>query len=552
MKKFNFFMSLKDALPYTGVSRLRRAGPTGGAFAEKEELRMTVRLGLFCALVLPLCSCASHRSVSPTRANVPAAAPQEAAPSAVSAELEQAQALMVASKWAQADALLTDLVSAKNFQQLSLSEQHGARVLAAGAALQLREPERALSLIQAACAMSNADSRDWFIRTHAAVAASDSKDALLALTVLAQRWPQQLARTQNTELIEFAMSALDKLDSESERYQLLSALHRVVFVAEPAGASEWWREFALLQLARGERASALQALARVTDPYVVVSIRADKRFDPLRAALGEGLTVPAAAQRSIQDAVRTTQLNPSLLQPMSRLADLLVASLRFQQALQVTDAAIERQDAQGSEAWSDYEREYAAILNQRADALYAMGRWQAAVAQLQAASGLKSAAREVSQIINLADLYNDLGRPREARDTLQRMSATDTSPYGVMQVELERLRAAVQLHDPGEAERALTFLRTHTNDAPSAFQEALLNADRPGEGAALLISRLADLKRRSAALLAVQSYTEGDAPPPQVQEIQRRWRALIARHDVQEAIGHVGRVEHYPLLAGQY
>jgi tetratricopeptide (TPR) repeat protein len=221
----------------------------------------------------------------------------------------------------------------------------------------------------------------------------------------------------------------------------------------------------------------------------------------------------------------------------------------LQQALQVTDAAIERQDVHGNKTWSDYEQQYTVILTIRADALYELGRWQAAVAQLEAASRLKSA--DVGNIIDLAKLYNTLGRSREARETLQRDSAEDTSQFGHMQFEKQALWAAVELHEPSKAERALAYLREHRGDAPSAYQEALLIAHRPNAGAALLISRLADPKQRRAALLAVQYYTE-NAASPQMVELQRRWRALLARHDVQQAITRVGRADHYPLLRDNY
>jgi len=457
---------------------------------------------------------------------------------------------MVQSQWEQADALLRDVVGAEKFQQLNARGQHIALELAAEAALRLNEPHRALSLVRAACEMSDADPSDWLLRLHLALAANESQEAVFALTTLAQRWPQELGRTQDTELFTYTMRALDEIDSEPERYQLLSALHRVAFTSEPEGASYWWRDLALLQLARGERASALQTLVRASDPYVVISIRADKRFDALREELAERLTVTAATQQSIEDALRATQLNPNRLQPMMRLAELLLASLRLQQALRVTDAAIERQDAHGSKAWSDYEQEYGGILTLRADALYELGRWQAAVAQLEAASRLESVGN-VGEIIDLAKLYNTLGRSREARETLQRASAEDASQFGRMQFEKQTLWAAVALHEPSKAERALAFLREHRGDAQSAYQEALLIADRPDAGAALLISRLADPKQRSAALLAVQYYTE-NAAPPQMMGIQRRWRALLARHDVQQAITRVGRVDHYPLMRDDY
>jgi hypothetical protein len=47
----------------------------------------------------------------------------------------------------------------------------------------------------------------------------------------------------------------------------------------------------------------------------------------------------------------------------------------------------------------------------------------------------------VDEIITLAEMYNALGRSREARDTLQRMSGKDASSYGVMQFELDNVEA---------------------------------------------------------------------------------------------------------------
>ncbi len=521
---------------------------------------MKVRL-VFVLACLLACACVSERPSGPMgpRTAAPAAsvAPAEVATSSASEQLKQAEALAAAAKWADADTLIRGLVDTDKLQRLSPAEQHRALALAAYAADTRGEQQRVLALSQRACAMPNTDSQDWALRVTAANAVGNFKDAALSLTTFAERWPQQLAQAQvraeahHTSPIRETLSHLDAEDATFDRYALLTALGKVPFISEPANASSWWRDLALLQLARGESASAVQTLDRISDYRVAITIWADQRFDVVRPGFGERLKIAAVTRRSIQEAIREVQASPDLLKPINRLADLLADSLQFQQALRVTDEAIERQNTQGSDAWRDYDSDYPWTLYLRAHALYGLGRSQAALTQLEAASRVESGVDKVGPVINLAGGYNEAGRPGEALETLQRTSLQQTSPFGSMQFQKEQLWAALQLHDQPGADRALAFLREHQNDAVDAYQEALLFANRAEEGAALLISRLADEKRRSAALEAVQSYSEGDTEPLLLAK-HRRWQALIDRPDVRQAILRVGRVDHYALLRGRY
>lgn len=511
---------------------------------------MRVRLGFILACLLA-CACVSQRP-APSK-STPPAAPAAAATRSASQQLKQAQAFAAAAKWADVDTALHGVIDTDQFERLSLTEQHLALLLAANAAAVRGEPRRALPLIQRACAMADADSRDWLIRVSAANAVGNPTDAAFALTTLAERWPEQLAQQQalaeaeGNDPIQGTLFALGAGGSDSDRYTLLSALRRVHFAPEPVNASWWWRSLALLQLARGELASAVQTLDRVSDPHIAISIWADKRFDVVRPEFGEQLQIAAVARRSMQDAVLRVQENPKLLKRMNHLVFLLVDSLQFQQALQVTDTAIERQDTQGRSAWSDYDRQYPWTLEARARALYGLGRWEASLTQLETASRVDSGVDKITHVINLAGAYNEAGRPREALETLDLAPLQQASPMGVMQFRLEQLWADLQLHDQPGADRALTFLREHQLDGPASYQEALLFANRPEEGAALLIRRLADLRLRSAALEAVQDYTEGALSPVMLEQ-RRRWRALIDRTDVHEAILRVGRVDRYALI----
>ena len=548
MKKTKHFINLKDALrTLAGAARLwtreNREPPARGT---KEPVRVKAA---FALMIVCLGGCASlHPPAAPA---VPATAPGTGR-AAAAAELERAQSLVGAAQWPQADAALRGLLAGRQFGQLDPTQQHLTLSLAALAALQNGDARRALSLSQRACALPGNDARDWFTRMRAATSAADPRDAVLALTALAQRWPQVLARLQVYGPIEQVVrNSLDGVP-DAERYELLAALHKIKFLDEPRAAGEWWREFTLLQLARGERMSAAQTLARISDPYVIISIEADRRFDALRAEPNILVSVHQAAEESIQSELRYAQLTPDRLEPMNHLAAILINCVRAQQALSVTDAAIEQLDQHGRGAWSDYDLEYPDILNNRANALYSLGRYQAAVTQLDAASRLGAHPdANVSQLINLAEMYNDLEQPREAEQTLARVAPAELSAFGVMQMQKEKLRAALGLHDDKGAALALEFLRSHRQDALGAYQEALLYTHRDDEGAALLITRLREPRLRSAALMAVQTYAE-DAEPASVLAKQARWRELIQREDVQQAISGVGRIAHYPLLQGDY
>lgn len=48
-------------------------------------------------------------------------------------------------------------------------------------------------------------------------------------------------------------------------------------------------------------------------------------------------------------------------------------------------------------------------------------------------------------------------------------------------------------------------------------------------------------------LAAVQDYREL-APLPAFQPVVQRWRDLLMRADVQQAIANVGRIERYPIF----
>jgi tetratricopeptide (TPR) repeat protein len=493
---------------------------------------------LTCLLLLTLAACVS---------------PRGGAPGGPDATLDQTAHLIVQQQYAQAQSTVAPLLEEREFQHLAADQRHRALHLAAAAALGARDVPKARSLVERACALPQTEPHDWYLRIAAAEAAQDETDAARSLTVLATRWPTRLPALYDAGgTLAQAVEALHDYGSDQDRYVVLSALFDGRFAGEPDEASTWWRDLALLQLERGERTAALKTLGRVSDPYVAVSVEADRRFAPLRESLAGELSVPDIARWTIAFFAQQANTRPEQLEPRVQLATHLNNSLRFQDALLITEDAIERAEEHGPATYRDYDSRFAEIQGLRAQALYSLGRWEAAVEQLQrAADTTRSGEPNVGELIDLASSYVELGRPEDALKTLQRLSAGDLTARGSMEAARVRCWAAVQQHDASARDAALDYLRTHRHDYLPDYQEALLIAAEDSEAAQLLIERLGDARTRSDALLAVQEYGPETLPPLVVAE-QQRWRALLARPDVQQAIGQVGVVGRYPLAGGLY
>jgi beta-barrel assembly-enhancing protease len=175
-----------------------------------------------------------------------------------------------------------------------------------------------------------------------------------------------------------------------------------------------------------------------------------------------------------------------------------------------------------------------------------MGCLDEAVAQLGAASNLfEDHAGNVSQLINLAQLYCNLDRPKEARAVIGRLVA-QTSAFGAMQLERVRLDAASQLGDSIQVALSMRYLEKHRADAPDAYEDALIYVNQLDRAAKFLLERLRDKSQRTQALADVQTYAAPLRTPREV-EYHARWRTVLARQDVQAAIQRVGRVEEYKL-----
>ncbi|MBS0374820.1 MAG: DUF3857 domain-containing transglutaminase family protein [Proteobacteria bacterium] len=458
--------------------------------------------------------------------------------------LSDALAAKQAGKDAEAAKRLGVALDPAAFATLPPNSQRNARWLAASLAGSRGDWPAALAELRRATAAGDESFDLWSFRVHAAIAAADAADAAESLTHLAQHWPANLAKVDDWVPPRVVREAPH---AGTARFDLLRALYAAKYRRSFREPSGFWVELATLALERGDRGLAVDALHRVDDPYALVAIAADRRFDEVRSRLGDLPSSAAASRRGAELGARAIAEHPSAADAVVDAAHAYLVAGQPTEALAVCDAAIARvHGSHGTQAFDDYGKRYVWVLDLRSRALERLGRWDEALAQEVEASHLTERGMpNVSQAINLAARYNELGRAKEARAALAAVGR-DLSSFGRTQLEAERLLSAVQLGDGAETERALGYLKEHAEDSWSTYQSGLLAAGRTDEAAALLIARLRDPERRLDALVAVQGYA--DVPRgPFGAELARREAALIAREDVQQAITAVGRIDRYLL-----
>jgi len=295
---------------------------------------------------------------------------------------------------------------------------------------------------------------------------------------------------------------------------------------------------------------ANEVAGHITDVYVLIAMRADRRFDRVVAANSAQFDIEAAAEREFQASQAEAERAPTSLEVRLRVIDSLLRRQHYEAALAASDSILSdiRSTNYPDKLFVDYDEERSWFLNLRSDALQRVGRWDEAVAQLSAASLMpEKYGGNVDQLTNLGDLYCSLGRPKDALSAIGSMTAK-ISPYGAMQIESVRADAAYQLGDAKQAERSLQYLRVHRAEAPGAYEAALVAVNQLDRAAHELIAELMNPTERQDALQSIQTYAQTPGTARDIDLAARR-RAVIARPEVQEEIRKVGRVESYALEA---
>lgn len=433
----------------------------------------------------------------------------------------------------------------EGFERLPDDVQFGALVLSGGLAMDEGKHREAHDLLVRASAFPKADYFVWSNRLFAAFDLKDYRDAARCVVVIAKRWPDKLESFNDRAVIVVGRE-LRAPGDEQLHLDYLQALFDAGWQTTDGEPSEFWRELTGLWLSAGNTKKATAAASRIQSARTVLAMRIDKHFDALTRAHPDRYNVDRTIAREIDVARQQVKASPDKLAPVVRLQSLLLSVQHYDEVVSLADdVQAKARDGKGPSVYKDFDDKYVWLLDERSRALARLGRWDDALRQREiAARHPEDGGMNVSQIINLGQLYADLRRPREALDAVEELG--NVSDFGRMQQEIVRLEAAIVQQDQAAISTHMNYLREHREDAIATWQDALLHTGDMDGAARLLIERLGSDRWRSDALSDVQQYAQVRLTPMDAERM-KRWREVIARADVQQALAKVGRIEAFPL-----
>lgn len=387
------------------------------------------------------------------------------------------------------------------------------------------------------------------VRMHLGIEFDKPAASLDAVHVLADIAPEAVRRVDFRFLNRLlgAAKAADKTgDHELALYE---TLEQVGYVPAPPYFDDFLRVgHGRLLLERGRVDEARVLLATVIDVDAVVSMRVDRRFDPLRSDPDweRHLDLATASKRDVARSRAAMDANPALMAGVYLHAKALDAANRADEALRILDLALERHAANPA-AFTDAEELRNWLIDMRGELLYRMGRSEEGRAALrESALMTEHGEANVSNLINLAGYQIEEGKPADALELLSKVGKP--SPYGQARIESIRSCAGMQLGDEKLRREGLEYLKAHESDNPAALSRALLCSNDIDGAAAWMIRRLADRDMRSAALLALQVTPDSSSDEPSLSKLLlERQAAVRGRDDVRAAAEAVGRIEKLPV-----
>ncbi len=429
--------------------------------------------------------------------------------------------------------------------QLDLKKRDSALIQAAILATRVGESPVGLRFLTDATEADPTNQMLWGLRL-ALAHQLKSPDAAIPLTKIAQAWPATL-RVVRDEIVSDVADIAHR-DGDSHELTLLEALYAARWApSDPlTTASVQWRDLVLLLIKKGQTERAIAVAHDISDPYILISLHADRRADGLIKGTPELFDVDKSAKAQLEDINRRAQADSGRLEIINGEVATLLKLNRPADALALSDQIMKRiSDTAQAAALADFSGEAPWTHTYRAYALRALGREEEAIGELQTAVHA-GGGEDFSATINFADVLYENGRSDEA---LKVIGALPEAGGGEGQAQIEQVKvcAYTQKGERSKAEVALAYLRDHERESFDALTNALLCENDQATLAKLYIKRLGEEALRADTLLAMQQFAVAPARSAFRQTIDARRVAVFQRPDVAAALEAVGRRSSWPM-----
>jgi len=389
----------------------------------------------------------------------------------------------------------------------------------------------------------------WEALARLAGMARDDGTLISAATALATKYPDVL-KSWDTARFFGVLNVARSSSDEAGRRQLYEALWAIGYEPKTGGypMDIYWLEL-MASYAASEDWDKAQAVAKsIYTAAGLATLAYDKRF--FRFAPSDvSAAIEAAEQNAIAAARAAAAENPSSLETILVLTESLKTAGRFEDGLAVVDEALATiEAANADEPFKDGVQFLPWLHGHRSIFLKNLGRFdEALVAQTQAYdAAVAGGADTVSQGLNLAQTYLNLGRPADALEIVGKVDEASASEYGRLAGGAISVCALEWQGKHADAVKLVETLVSDTEDEVGPVSAALLCVDDLDQLAQLTIDQLVNPFTRARALRDVQQYRQGKLTEVE-KALDERNSRLLARKDVSDAIASVGKVLDLPI-----
>jgi len=397
----------------------------------------------------------------------------------------------------------------------------------------------------------------WYLLMQVAQATQRNYVAADSLIHALESEPGRASEIDIAEIWSMYDATAEMNDGGAHRRALLETLWQVNYAPKNAtdlsSMQRFWAQLFESYVDIGDSNKAQTVLAAINNPYEILRLRADnryRRFIDGNLRLADIKVVIRQYIASLQDQMAS---HPRQIGAAESLANALMMTGQSSDALQLLDQTLEKVSTAPKDqpAFDDLNENLRWVLNARARVLARLGHWNAALAAQKAArdDAPMPDGDVVSQRINLGDLLYRLERPREALEEIKNVSATNASPYGLLEAGEVRTCSWAQIGNKLQTKSSLSAMLAQRDLDPDALRAALLCANDEARLAKVVIARLRDRQTRNSELANDQTYLPIPSATRYDRLMEERLQRVLARPDVRAALDQYGVIDTYPLLA---